>query len=206
MLVGAATYSSNFMLMSRNYFSLDPKSNPLRHFWSLAVEEQFYIFFPPILLLIWKRKWPLAAMLGVLLIASMIGNLVMSYQNGVSDFFLTPYRAWEFLGGSLLAWWHYDRGYEEDVPHYREALSLGGVLLLALGMGLLHKGDPYPGWRALLPVATPVAIPEAREVAVLMGDCVPLVLSVKCGVAVEVGGWGEAATARTSKGVRSPRG
>jgi len=90
----------------------------------------------------------------------MIGNLVMSVQNSASDFFLTPYRAWEFLGGSLLAWWHYDSGYEEEAPMYREALSIAGILLLAYGMGMIHKSDPYPGWRALIPVCGTLLLME----------------------------------------------
>jgi len=151
------------------YFDTAANLKPLLHLWSLAVEEQFYIFFPPLLLLIWKRKWPLVIILGVLLLASMIGNLVMSYQNGASDFFLTPYRAWEFLGGSLLAWWHYDKGHqqseEEEAPKYREALSWIGVILLALGMGFIHKGAPYPGWRALLPVAGTLMLMEGGRSA-----------------------------------------
>jgi peptidoglycan/LPS O-acetylase OafA/YrhL len=142
------------------YFDIAASLKPLLHLWSLAVEEQFYIFFPPILLLIWKKKWPLAAIMGVLLIASMIGNLVMSGHGGTAAFFLTPYRAWEFLGGSLLAWWHYERGHEEEVPPYREALSWGGALLLALGMAFIRTGDPYPGWRALLPVAGTLLLME----------------------------------------------
>jgi peptidoglycan/LPS O-acetylase OafA/YrhL len=134
------------------YFDTVANLKPLLHLWSLAVEEQFYIFFPPLLLLIWKRKWPIAIIMGVLLAGSFIGNVVMSYQNGASDFFLTPYRAWEFLGGSLLAWWHYDRGHEEEIPKYREVMSWVGLILLGTGLGLLNKQNPYPGWRALLPV------------------------------------------------------
>jgi peptidoglycan/LPS O-acetylase OafA/YrhL len=142
------------------YFDTAANLKPLLHLWSLAVEEQFYIFFPPLLLLIWKRKWPLVLILSALLIASMVGNLVMSVQNRATDFFLTPYRAWEFLGGSLLAWWHYDRGHEEDVPLHRHAFSLGGAALLGLGMALIHKNDPYPGWRALLPVTGTLLLME----------------------------------------------
>ena len=146
-------FIQNFVFWKESgYFDVAAILKPMLHLWSLAVEEQFYIFFPPLLLLIWKRKWPLAVVLGVFLLASLIGNLVMSVQNVTTDFFLTPYRAWEFLGGSLLAWWHFDRGHEEDVPLYREVFSMLGVVLLAVGMFSLGKDQPYPGWRALFPV------------------------------------------------------
>lgn len=158
-------FIQNFLFWQEcGYFDRAAELKPLLHLWSLAVEEQFYIFFPPLLLLIWKRKWPLAIILGVLLMASLIENCVMSVQNGMSDFFLTPYRVWEFLGGSLLAWWHYgDRltgAYKEEAPLHREALSIAGILLLAYGMGMIHKSDPYPGWRALVPVCGTLLLME----------------------------------------------
>ena len=127
-MAAGTLFIQNFVFWKESgYFDVEAIRKPMLHLWSLAVEEQFYIFFPPLLLLICKRKWPLALFLGALLIASLIGNLVMSVQNVTTDFFLTPYRAWEFLGGSLLAWWHFDRGHEEDVPLYREGLSILGV-------------------------------------------------------------------------------
>jgi peptidoglycan/LPS O-acetylase OafA/YrhL len=147
------------------YFDTAASLKPLLHLWSLAVEEQFYIFFPPILLLVWKRKWPLAAMMGILLVVSLAGNLWASTHAGSADFFLTPYRAWEFLGGSLLAWWHYDKGHEEEVPPYRDVLSWSGLVLLGFGMAYIHTGDPYPGWRALLPVAGTLLLMEGGRSA-----------------------------------------
>lgn len=149
------------------YFDIAANLKPLLHLWSLAVEEQFYIFFPPLLLLIWKKKWPLVMIMGGLLAISMALNIVMSVQNSVTDFFLTPYRGWEFLGGSLLAWWHYDKGHEEEVPPHAEALSVSGLLLLVLGMAFLHKEAPYPGWRALFPVVGTLMLMEGGRGAVI---------------------------------------
>jgi len=147
------------------YFDTAANLKPLLHLWSLAVEEQFYIFFPLLLLLLWKRPKFLAPAMVLILIATLILNVVMSVQNSISDFFLTPYRAWEFLGGSLLAWWHYDKGHEEEVPYYQEALSGCGLLLLGLGMAFIHTGDPYPGWRALLPVTGTLMLMEGGRSA-----------------------------------------
>ena len=146
------------------YFDIDATLKPLLHLWSLAVEEQFYIIFPPLLLLFWKRKWPMATLLWILLAASFIGNVIMSYQAREGDFFLTTYRAWEFLGGCLLAWWHYGKNHEEEVP-FGNCLSLAGLVLICLGMALLHQADPYPGWRAILPVAGSLLIIGAGKQA-----------------------------------------
>ena len=131
MLVGAGTYSSNFILMPHNYFSLDPESNPLLHFWSLAVEEQFYLLWPIVIigLLSCRKKFGsnLTRLLVWLLIACTIyfscrlfvwfsveGPTVNDYSwfrplliRGVSPerfAFYSPFtRAWEFVAGAGIA-------------------------------------------------------------------------------------------------------
>ena len=146
------------------YWDVASTLKPLLHLWSLAVEEQFYIIFPPLLLLFWKRKWPMVPLLWILLSASLIANLLMSYQSRETDFFITTYRAWEFLGGSLLAWWHYGKNHEEEAP-FGNALSVVGIALLAASMILLKEKEPYPGWRAIMPVAGSVMLIAAGRQA-----------------------------------------
>jgi len=165
-VAGGTIFAQNFMFWKESgYFDKAAELKSLLHLWSLAVEEQFYIAFPLLLVVLWKKPKVLLPTMVVLLMASFIGNVVMSLQSPETDFYLTPYRGWEFLGGSLLAWWHYDRGHEEEKPKYREALSWTGVLLLGLGMGLLEKHQPYPGWRALLPVAGALLLMEGGKEA-----------------------------------------
>jgi peptidoglycan/LPS O-acetylase OafA/YrhL len=150
--VAAGTFFlQNFVLWQESgYFDVSANLKPLLHLWSLAVEEQFYILFPPVMILIWRRRWPFVPVMGALLLASFVLNIVMSFQDPVPDFFLTPYRSWEFLAGALLAWHHFGRGHGEE-RHGLWMAPLGG-LLLVLGMTVLNSGQPYPGWRALLPV------------------------------------------------------
>jgi peptidoglycan/LPS O-acetylase OafA/YrhL len=152
-IAAGALFIQNFVFWKESgYFDTTADLKPMQHLWSLAVEEQFYIIFPLILILLWKRPRKLLPMMMGMLVISFCCNLVMSIQGRESDFFLTPYRAWEFLGGTILAWWHFNGGHQVGRDWKREAISVVGLLTLLLGFLAVDRSDPYPGWRALFPV------------------------------------------------------
>lgn len=134
------------------YFDKTTSLKPLAHLWSLAVEEQIYLVFPPLVLFVWWMRWPMAAVLASLLAASFVANVVMAGRSAAADFFLTPFRAWEFLAGGILAWLHDRRGQPSEGSWLGEAASWSGALLLAAGMAWITDQEPYPGWRAAVPV------------------------------------------------------
>ena len=101
----ALTFTSNiYFWKSINYFSPDSNEIPLLHFSSLGVEEQFYIVFPILLLLVarWRRDWALP-ILSALLILSLTLFYIWRRTDPRAVFYLFPFRAWEFLAGSCLA-------------------------------------------------------------------------------------------------------
>lgn len=134
MLLSSALYTSNFVLLKSDYFSLDPSSNPLVHFWSLAVEEQFYFVWGPIVIVVlsatkrWKSKSVSRAFVVVgfvSLVVSLALFLVLTrYESAVQNWpviewfgkmdispsrlaFYSPItRAWEFMCGAFLAMAH----------------------------------------------------------------------------------------------------
>jgi peptidoglycan/LPS O-acetylase OafA/YrhL len=86
-----------------SYFAEDSWHDPLRHLWSLAVEEQFYLLWPlllPLLLHMRRRAWLATSLLLVLGLAAALHPLDGSAR---SSFYLLPYRAWELLLGAVLA-------------------------------------------------------------------------------------------------------
>lgn len=167
-IAAGTLFVQNFVFWGESgYFDTAANLKPMLHLWSLAVEEQFYIVFPLVLLVLWKRPRVLLPVMVLLLAGSFLGNMVMSVQARESDFFLTPYRAWEFLGGTLLAWWHYEKGHEEEVPPWRELMSLAGMALLVTGMMMIDSSVPYPGWRGIIPVAGALLLIEGGRGAFL---------------------------------------
>ncbi len=145
--------------------------------WSLGVEEQFYVAFPMILGVVcrYSPKHILQTILG-LTIVSLALSIWVSAENPVAAFYLPIFRAWELGVGALLA-----IGQSRALPWARvkgpvaECVSLVGFALL--GVAIFCLDGPFPGWRALLPVAGSAALllSESSFINRWVLSCKPLV-------------------------------
>ncbi len=148
--VGATVFVSNlFFWQQSDYFDGPAETKPLLHTWSLSVEEQFYILFP--VLLVWLlRRGRSHSVLVILAVAalSFAGSVVAVASDRATAFYLTPFRVWELLLGSLLAL--------GAVPPLRsmparQAAAAGGLVLILAAVFGFSDMTPFPGAAALLP-------------------------------------------------------
>lgn len=155
-VLSAAGFFSNVTLWSEaSYFDGSADSKPLLHLWSLAVEEQFYLFWPILLLLAWRWGRRVAFGTAALLVVSFSTNIALTSVDPAAAFYLPFGRFWELLCGALLA------GLPMFPPsrrrsgrlNQRDWLSLSGPSILGLAVLLLDRSSAFPGWWAVLPVA-----------------------------------------------------
>jgi len=147
----AATSLINVKLITQgNYFILSADAQPLLHYWSLAVEEQFYLVFPIYLYLVTRfTRWPLIITAGIVL-ASFVLCVWLTPGHQQFAFYALPTRAWELLTGSTLALYRSGGG---RVTGRRAQVSVWGGLALIVGSIILLRGtDGFPGWIAAFPV------------------------------------------------------
>lgn len=152
-LLSSLFFGSNIWFWLEDSYTAEPSAlKPLLHTWSLSVEEQFYVLFPPFLLLVWR--YAKAHVLAVLLVGFVVSLYVAqtgSTQMPEAAFFLLPFRGWELLAGAILAILELQRG---RAPHGFAAWSMPilGLGLITLAVLVFDEQTQHPSYVTLVPV------------------------------------------------------
>ncbi len=154
----ASVFLSNVFFESKNgYFMEAAELFPLLHTWSLAVEEQFYVVFPLILMAAHRflpGKARLLGLLGFLAVLSFVVSVLVVRTEPEAAFYLTHTRFWELLAGSILAIALHGRvsTAPERLTLPALAAGLGGLALIAYAVFTYSPETLFPGAAALPPV------------------------------------------------------
>ena len=154
----AAFFSNIALLLQSGYFDIESGKKPLLHLWSLGIEEQFYLFWPLILMLAARLRLSILATASVIALASFVLNVALIGSNPVATFYLPFTRAWELLAGGALACGWSRISQTAGASNWRAAV---GLLLIAAAAAVLDPHRAFPGWWALLPVAGSVLLLSA---------------------------------------------
>lgn len=157
----SSLYISNFFFLHQpfDYFSPEIALNPFLHTWSLSVEEQFYIFWPALLLLVGNPKRHPSSQgiaIAAVTIVSFILCIWLTQTKQPWAFYSSPTRAWEFGLGGLASLAPVTRW----VRNSRFAAPIGwcGALLLIISCLIINDTWRFPGPDALLPVGATACI------------------------------------------------
>lgn len=131
------------------YFDNAAESKVMLHLWSLAVEEQFYIFWPLSLALCWRKGWDFLRITLVVAMVSFFASVYLLTNNPTAAFYSPISRFWELMVGGVLAYISLHR--TELSGRYKNEQSIFGLLLLVFGAAFITKTRAFPGWWALLP-------------------------------------------------------
>ena len=138
-------------MLQGSYFDISPDAQPFLHYWSLSVEEQFYLLFPTIIILLNKARRLSVFSMSIIFIASIMLCISLTYYRPNYAFYLLPTRTWELLAGSLVALVHARspsqlRTKISSVPSFIFATIILASLLL------IENSRHFPGYVALIPV------------------------------------------------------
>lgn len=154
-LAAVPLFCSNILFYATSgYFDTASEIKPLLHTWSLAVEEQYYVLFPPLLALVWRyaRRWATIALaLAALVSLAAAQHFVRTHPS--FTFYMLPTRGFEILLGALISskgpWRTTGEGRVADA--LRSALAAAGLVLIIGAVVFFDKSTPSPSLFSLIP-------------------------------------------------------
>jgi peptidoglycan/LPS O-acetylase OafA/YrhL len=152
-LLSIPLFSSNvFFWSERGYFGVATDLKPMVHTCSLAVEEQFYIVYPAVFLLLAQKKRLLYALLFCGFAVSLAASWYLTRLHFETAFYLPISRAWELLTGAFIALLSVKGRLRFGLPE-SEALTLVGLALILYAVFTFGPGTPFPSLNSAFPVA-----------------------------------------------------
>ncbi|TQJ48850.1 acyltransferase family protein [Phycicoccus sp. SLBN-51] len=176
----AALYVENWELArsATDYLASHDAPSPMQHFWSLSVEEQFYMFWPVLIggMALLARRLRLAGVavvatgLAAVFALSLYASIHLTRTNPSRAYFVTPTRVWELALGGLLAL-GVSHGLAPRSRRAASAMVLMGTVMMAGSIALMSSRTPFPGSAALVPTLGAAmvifAAPRARGTALV---------------------------------------
>ena len=151
-VVAGALFSSNIALWREaGYFDAASSTKPLLHLWSLGIEEQFYLLWPAIILLLSKARRHRLAIVIAIGVASFAVNVLTIGPDPTAAFYSPASRAWELMIGAAIGIASLSAGRWRPTQAWREGASIAGMGLIVAAFALLDGHLAYPGWYALAP-------------------------------------------------------
>jgi len=169
-LMSVVTFTSNFHFFTTSgYFSAVSDQKPLLHTWSLAVEEQFYLFFPLMLGYLWaKGKKYITQVIVVLSVISLLLAHFLAVNSFTdANFYLIFSRAWELFAGALISLTSIQT---VNINKWqRESLGFIGLVLIAYSIFSFDGHTLFPSFYALIPIIGTVLIISFSTIETLVG-------------------------------------
>ncbi len=152
-LVAVSVFASNVLFwQTSGYFDRGVDMKPLLHTWSLAVEEQYYLFFPIFLMLTWRfGKRLTLTLLAIVFAASIAAAQWFSFYDAEAAFYLLPTRGWELLVGVFVAFYASIHVNPSPAKGVSEIGGIVGLLLIIYAIFSFDKHTPSPSLYTLAP-------------------------------------------------------
>lgn len=183
-VAASAAYVQNWVLAAQSvdYLAAEAQVSPVQHYWSLSVEEQFYIVWPLVAFLAAalaarsaarrgsggrRFRSVFALLVGGIAIASLAASVALTALDPARAYFVTTTRAWEFAVGGLLACVAASpaRWLDRIGPRVRALAAWSGLAGIGAAAILYTDATPFPGYAALLPVLATALVIAAQEPA-----------------------------------------